>query len=180
MNAHDWAHVDAARADRAAFADLYRTHHDSVYGYVLSRVRHRELAEDLTGDVFVRAIGHLDRVQDTGHAFGAWLATIARNVVVDHHRRGTRRPETLVGDWHDVTVPAQRAATDRVDAALMLRGSLAALSGPDRDVLEQRYLHGRSFDEIAVTDGRSASAIRTQRQRALVRLRRNLRIEVAS
>lgn len=167
----DWTLVAQARTDSEAFADLYRAHRGAVYAYVLRRVRQHELAEDLTADVFVRALGHLDRVQDTGHAFAAWLLTIARNIVFDHWKRQSTQREVSVDEVPEVHIPHQRMATDGVDAEIMLRGCLATLTAGEQALLVDRFLHGLRPTEMAARDGRTVNAVKTAQHRALQRAR---------
>ena len=81
----------ARNGDRAAFAELYDTHVDSVYRYLLYRVREPSDAEDLTSEVFTRAFANIHRYRWQGKSFLAWLYTIARNAVTDRRRRESRR-----------------------------------------------------------------------------------------
>jgi len=88
--------IARARAgDRGAFAELYDRHVDSVYRYLLYRVREPSDAEDLTSEVFTRAFANIHRYRWQGKSFLAWLYTIARNAVTDRRRR--ERP--TVGPW---------------------------------------------------------------------------------
>jgi len=80
--------IDRARnGDRAAFAELYDTYVDSVYRYLLYRVREPSDAEDLCSEVFTRAFANIHRYRWQGKSFLAWLYTIARNAVTDRRRR---------------------------------------------------------------------------------------------
>ena len=80
--------IDRARSgDRVAFAELYDTHVDSVYRYLLYRVREPSDAEDLCSEVFTRAFANIHRYRWQGKSFLAWLYTIARNAVTDRRRR---------------------------------------------------------------------------------------------
>jgi RNA polymerase sigma-70 factor (ECF subfamily) len=174
----DWDLVALARTDPAAFARLWERHRGPVFGYVLPRVGHcRELAEDITSETFVRALRGLHGVQRTASPFAAWLFTIARNVMLDHHKRRSTRFERLVDELPEVHIPGQRCDTDAVDAAVTLRGCLAGMSAADQAVLVGRYVHGLSWAEVAAADGRSVNAIKAQRHRAMARLRRRLDVE---
>src|SRR3989337_130608 len=74
--------IDRARnGDRAAFAELYDTHVESVYRYVLYRVREPADAEDLASEVFTRAFANIHRYRCQGKSVLAWLYTIAPNPV---------------------------------------------------------------------------------------------------
>lgn len=174
MTAHDWALVEAAHTDRAAFAELYRAHRDMVYRFARTRVHHHELAEDITADTFVRALAHIDRVQDTGHTYGAWLLTIARNLIRDHWKASRTHRETSVAEYPDVAIPGQRCATDHVDDALILAGVFARLPENDRVILADRFVRGLSVTEAAEAGGCSIGATKTRQARALERLRQRL------
>src|SRR5438309_483300 len=73
----------AKSGDRVAFAELYDRHVDSVYRYLLYRVREPSDAEDLASEVFTRAFANIHRYRWQGKSFLAWLYTIARNAVTD-------------------------------------------------------------------------------------------------
>ena len=83
----------AQRGDVAALEELCEREWRPVYGVVYQAVRDRHEAQDLTQEVFLRALKSLDRYQHTGAPFSAYLATIARNMVRDRWRR--RQPVTV-------------------------------------------------------------------------------------
>jgi RNA polymerase sigma-70 factor (ECF subfamily) len=79
--------LQAARGgDRDAFATLYRANVQTIYRYIAYRVNDTQLAEDLTGDVFIRALQSMASYKDQGKPFKAWLYRIAHARVVDHYR----------------------------------------------------------------------------------------------
>ena len=69
---------------------LYRAHARSLYAFIFSKVGNRETAEDITGDVFMKALAHLDPTREE-HSIVAWLYRVARNAVNDYWRAGTMR-----------------------------------------------------------------------------------------
>lgn len=83
--------VTHAKKDTQAFGELYERYIDRIYSYVYSRVQNVEDAEDLTARIFYRALDRLDRYEDRGLPFGAWLFRIAHNLVVNWHRDQGRR-----------------------------------------------------------------------------------------
>src|SRR4051794_40570600 len=98
--------VDLAReGDAEAFGHLYDHYSPAVYRFVFYRVSSQAVAEDLTSDTFFRALRSMTQFQWQGKDFGAWLMTIARNLVVDHYKAGRTRLETSVDDFsgHDTT-----------------------------------------------------------------------------
>src|SRR5213592_4744988 len=78
--------VRASQGDPAAFGQLYDRHVSAVYRYVYYRVRDDAEAEDLTSDVFMKALRAIPRYEPR-QAFLAWLYRIARNAVIDRARR---------------------------------------------------------------------------------------------
>src|ERR1041384_6371878 len=82
--------VEAARRDAARFGEIYERYFDLVYAYVVRRVRDRAATEDLTSEVFRKALANLARFKWTGAPFGAWLLRIAANLIADRARRSGR------------------------------------------------------------------------------------------
>jgi len=161
----------AQGGDQHAFAALYDRYVDQIYGYVRRRVGNREVAEDLTGDVFLRAWRRFDRFRWQGVDLGAWLTTIARNRVNDHFKSARFRLERsvdAVGD-HDpdpATDHPERVAEAR-ELARSLAAALEQLKDEHREVIELRFVHDMSVSETAAVLGRSVGATKALQYRAL-------------
>ena len=172
--------IDRARnGDRSAFAELYDTYVDSVYRYLLYRVREPADAEDLCSEVFTRAFANIHRYRWQGKSFLAWLYTIARNAVTDRRRRD--RPtvdiDNAFGLAEDGPTAHDRAVHgEAVDA---LRGAVGHLTSEQQEVLVLRFVENRSSREVAKILGKNEGAIRALQFRALGRLRKLLRDEPA-
>src|ERR1041384_1733430 len=82
--------VEAAQQDRACFEAVYERYFELVYGYVARRVRDRAAPEDLTSEVFRKALANLTRFKWTGAPLGAWVLRIAANLIADRARRSGR------------------------------------------------------------------------------------------
>lgn len=169
----------ARHGDRAAFAELYDTHVDSVYRYLLYRVREPSDAEDLCSEVFTRAFANIHRYRWQGKSFLAWLYTIARNAVTDRRRR--ERPtveiDNAFGLAEDGPTAHERAVHgEAVDA---LRGAVRHLTTEQQEVLVLRFVENRSSREVAKMLGKNEGAIRALQFRALGRLRKLMREEPA-
>ena len=85
--------VEAAQKDPARFGDLYELHFELVYAFVSRRVGSRDVAEDLTSEVFHKALANLHRFEWRGVPFGAWLLKIAANAITDQGKRNASRAE---------------------------------------------------------------------------------------
>ncbi len=162
--------VEAAQQNPAAFAALYERHVHRVYAFVLIRVRHRETAEDITGDVFHRALAALGTFEWRGAPFGAWLMRIAANAVADARRRPVR--EVSATDEADRRPDGytDRAVEDFEDRARLFR-CVDELPEPQRTVIVERFAHERSLRDVAAQLGKSEGAIKQIQLRALRALR---------
>ncbi|MCX4571929.1 sigma-70 family RNA polymerase sigma factor [Streptomyces sp. NBC_01571] len=165
----------AQQGDPDAFAELYRQHHRAIFRFVYHRVgRNRALAEDITGEVFLRALSWLrtGAFSWRGAGFGGWLSVIARNKIADHFKSSQRR-EFPVYDMrdHDATVDSAEEAVLKHMEDDLVRQALARLLPPQRQVLELRYLQDHSVAEAALAIERNTGALKTLQYRAVQSLR---------
>ncbi len=171
--------VDRARdGDADAFAQLYDRYVDTIYGFVYRRVGHRETAEDLVGDTFMRAWRRLDTFSWQGVDIVAWFITIARNRVFDHYKAASSRYETPVDvapDSGAVSAPddPERVAAAR-DMATALGEALTELKDSHREVIELRFVHHCSVAETAEAMERTVGATKALQYRALRALARQI------
>jgi DNA-directed RNA polymerase specialized sigma24 family protein len=91
--------VEAAQADSARFLDLYDRHFHRVYAYALRRTGNRAAAEDISSEVFHRALASLKKYQWRGTPFVAWLFRIAANELADHWQNTVRARATRPWMW---------------------------------------------------------------------------------
>jgi RNA polymerase sigma-70 factor (ECF subfamily) len=135
------------RRDRAfEVIDLYDDALPQVYGYLVGRCRDRQLAEELTAETFLAALGQARR-SAVDEVTVAWLIGISRHKLADHWRRLARRDECDMGDDVDAL-----AADDPWDAVIdehRVAGVLDALGPHHRAALTLRYLDGLSVPEVA-------------------------------
>jgi RNA polymerase sigma-70 factor (ECF subfamily) len=161
----------AQRGDNAAFAQLYDRYLDAVYGYVQRRVGHRQTAEDLTGDVFMRAYRRLDQFEWQGKDLRAWIMTIARNRVHDHFKsslvRLERSTEIDAQRHHDSRAHGPEEVAEARDVARALGRALEQLKDDHREVIELRFIHELSVAETAQTLKRTVGATKALQYRAL-------------
>ena len=168
----------AQRGDLDALEEICEREWRPVYGIVYQAVRNVGEAQDLTQEVFLRALRSLPRYRDKGVPFGAYLGTIARNLLRNRWRQ--RRPH-LVSLDAVAGVPShgespEEHALGAADAD-RVRRALTALSDDHYTVIRLRIFEGKSAAETGRTMGRSADAVRQLQHRAIVALRANLREE---
>lgn len=162
----------AAGGDAAAIGDLYGRYAPAVFRYLFYRLGDREAAQDLTSEVFVRALEALPRYRVRGRPFSAWLYRIAGARVADYYRR--QRPVEPLAP--DLPAPASdpAAATETRVTAEVLQRAIAQLTPLQQQVLVLRFVEGLSHAAAARIVGRSEGAVRIAQFRALAALRRLL------
>jgi RNA polymerase sigma-70 factor (ECF subfamily) len=159
----------ARQRDADAFSELYRRHVDRIFRYVLLRVGDEAVAEDLTSDVFVRALEAMDTYEDRGAPLAAWLYRIASARVIDHWRRLQRAEVSL--DAAEVDVPIEMSTSDVV-AYKILAESMRQLTDEQQEVIILKFVEDYSIAEIAQITGRTEGAVKALQHRALASLAR--------
>lgn len=176
--ASEIALIDAAKLDPIRFGELYDQHFGQIYRFAFSRVRDRATAEDITSEVFVKALAALPAFRHSGRPFHAWLYRIAFNTITDS-ARGTNRcvPLDLVdesltpADDSTVELALRRCNLDRVWRRV------ATLPVDQRTALTLKFRDDLAVKDIAFAMGRSSGAVKLLLHRALVRLRSDLATE---
>ena len=160
--------VEAAQRDPSRFGDLYERHFNRVYAFVVRRVRDRDAAEDVTSDVFHKALAALPHYEFRGVPFGAWLIRIAANALHDRGRRPGDEP--LVGDVSG-SEPAIDDDLDDVERLATLFRFVDQLPTDQRAVIVERYVEERSIREVAARLKKTEGAVKQLQLRALQTLR---------
>lgn len=157
-----------------AFGEIYERYYLGVYKYIYYRVGDQSLAEDLTMEVFVKAMEAIDGFSFRGVPFSAWLYRIASNLVIDHFRRQPDHAELsleekLVGS---VEHPAQ--VLDEKFSHQALQQALAELTDDQQQVIVLKFVDGLSNLEVAQILGKTEGAVKSLQHRALASLGRVL------
>lgn len=155
--------------DPDAIGEVYTVMADRLLGYLVARVRDRQIAEDLLEQVFIKLIRKGNAIEGDAVAMKVWLFRVAFTTAMDHLRKVARRPETMVGDFGEINLacpadgPYELAV--RAENRKTVRAALAHLSEDQRVVLELRYLAGLGAREIAQTLGKTEGAVRSLQHR---------------
>ena len=163
----------AQGGDVDAVGELYDAHHEHIFRYVWSRVRDKQLAEDLTGETFTRMVGNLAGYRLTDVPFRAWLYRIARNLIVDHYRTENGRTslplsyaeDTGSGGSHPSPIVEQKLVLESVQEAL------AQIDPLQREVILLRFVTGLPLQEVALALDKTVAAVKALQHRGLKSLR---------
>jgi RNA polymerase sigma-70 factor (ECF subfamily) len=169
--------IEAAQRDPSCFADLYEDYFEIVYAYVARRVRSRDEAEELTSEVFHKALASLPRFRWTGAPFAAWLFRIASNMIADRAKRAARDGNTSGYRSRAAAVEdraRQHTSLEAVERHARLFRVVSELAEDQRRVVLMRFAEEKSIREIANELERSEGAVKQLQFRALENLRRRI------
>lgn len=163
--------IEAAQNDPSRFAELYEQNFHRVYAYVARRVRDRVETQDVTAQVFHKALANLGKFKWKGSPFAAWLYRIASNAIADRSRQKAREST----DQPDPSSESS-AATDleAVERRARLFRAVDKLPEDQRRVIVMRFADEKSIREIGEELGRSEGAVKQLQFRALENLRNRL------
>jgi RNA polymerase sigma-70 factor, ECF subfamily len=165
--------IQRAKRDPRQFGALYDRHFQQIYRFVYSRVREQTAAEDVTSEIFIKALKAMPRYQDTGRPFAAWLYQIAVNAIADRYR--TLRPSQSLDDFHDLSVagPALEDLAAHRDELRRIWTLVEQLPGQQKTALVLKFQEDMKIEDIAVVMGKSAGAVKLLIHRGVSRLRQD-------
>lgn len=147
-----------------------------IYNFVYYRTgRDHALAEDLTSEIFMKALERYETYHESGGSFSSWVFTIARNHVIDRYR--THREQVSIDALANVLPAPARDLSQEIDDRSTIKRVLAAidtLPPQHREILVLKFMSELETDEIAHVLGKKPGAIRVALHRALQALKRTL------
>jgi RNA polymerase sigma-70 factor, ECF subfamily len=164
--------IEAAQRDGAQFAHVYDEYFEVVYAYIARRVRIRAEAEDITSEVFHKALKHLPRFKWTGAPFAAWLLRIASNTIADRRKQAARETNFDVNDAPVSSAPSRQADLEQAERTAQLFRLVDELPQDQQRVIQLRFAEEKSIREIANDLERSEGAVKQLQFRALENLRK--------
>ncbi len=161
--------------DREAFGAIYEALAPKVYRYLYHHTNgHASLAEDLAEDVFVKVLEKLDRYEDRGLPFAAWVYRVAHNRLVDHYRAQPKQGSVSIEACYDLAEQGAERSLEQTLAQGELSKALRQLTEDQRRVVVLRFLQGLNILETAQAIGKSEDAVKKLQARGLMALRRAL------
>lgn len=163
--------IERAQANPEEYAALYSKYVDRIFQYIYYKTgQHRDTAEDLTAEVFLRAMRNLEKFTWQGHPYSSYLYQIARSVCQEQYARS----EKATVDIEDLVLKDESPGggnTGEMTAELrMLWDHINALDPPLPEIFQLRYIEDLPFDEIGIIVGKKAGAVRTALSRATKKL----------
>lgn len=168
----------AQRGNSTAVGELYDRHRQRIFRYIQAKTRHTDIAQDLTGEVFLRMVDHLPHFQPMGVPFSAWLYRIANNIIIKHGQKEDQQPVVPLGYAHMDTTSNNPASIveKQIQIEKMMR-SLEKIDENQREVVILRFIVGLSLQETADTVQKSVANIKTLQHRGILALQAALSAE---
>ena len=148
--------------DAGAWGAVFEREHPLVFRVVLAQVGNRQVAEDITAQVFLEAMEGIGRYRERGKPLRAWLLAIARHRSLDWHRR--RRREDQESEFETATPGPETELSVALDA-------MSRLTPEQREVVHLRFVEGYPIEDVARLVNRSPGAVKALQHRAIDRLR---------
>jgi RNA polymerase sigma-70 factor, ECF subfamily len=172
------ASSDATLVERLPFdrsgdelRELYRRYAPELFGFATSALGgDRELAEEVVQDVFAQLWRHAGDYDQRRASVRTWLYAIARNRIIDAHRRAAARPKRAEGNSLDTAAEVD-AALDQAVLRWQVTAALARLSPSHREVIRLAHYGGLTMREIAERTGVPLGTVKSRTSYALRHLR---------
>ncbi len=163
-------------SDVSAFADVYDHYFPRIYNYIRYRVQEATTTDDLTAQVFERALSRIEQYDAEKGPFAAWLFTIARNTVNDFLRKHQRQrwlSLDFVSEWASSDPHPSDVVADQETRSQLL-AAVARLSKRDRDLIGLKFAGGLTNRRIAELTGLKEGNVAIILHRAMRKLRTEL------
>lgn len=167
----------AKRREAAAWASIYKEFFSRIYRYVYLKVQNRQLAEDISEMVFLRALEAIEKYQMRGLPFSSWLFRIAHNLIIDEQRKNRGDREVALEEAPGVSSGEDPVMLAEKGIALeQVKDAMKKLTRAQQEVVELRFAAELSIAEIARIMGKNEGAIKALQHSAIQSLRKILKI----
>ncbi len=169
----------AGQGDRAAFGVIYDRYIKRIYNYIYYRTGNQHDAEDLTSQVFTRALRHITNYQDRGVPFSAWLYRIAHNLVANWHRDKSKKQEFNLEDrvWSSKESEMPESVLLRVEKHDEILEMIRGIPDDRQLLIILKFVDHMSNAEIGKIMGKTEGAIKSLYHRTLLSLRKKIEID---
>ena len=155
------------------FEKLYNLYFEKIYRFIYWRTSHRETAEDLTSQTFIKALEKISTFNQNLGTFSAWIFRIARNKTIDYYRR--KKAELDIDRIWDLSSRENIAQDFQTKEKLKEAAQyLAQLKPKHREIIIMRVWDGLSYKEISQIVGKSEANCRMIFSRTIRKLRKEI------
>jgi len=172
--------VEKAHRDPDAFGELYDQYYSRIFNYVLRRVANLEIAQDITSEVFFKALKNLGQFHWRNVPFSSWLYRIATNEITDYFRRSKHEMFSLEEIPNSITPSNPSIESEVLEAEeelrrhedfLLLHESISKLPAKYQEVISLRFFEHKQIREVAEILGKREGTVKSLLHRGLEKLR---------
>ncbi len=172
--------VERAKNDPEAFGELYDRYYSPIFGYVLRRTADIEIAQDITSEVFFKALKNLRQFRYRGFPFSSWLYRIASNEIANYFRKNKRGQICLDEVSNSISISNPSAETELLEAEaelkrhedfVLLHQSISKLPVKYQEVITLRFFENKQVKEISEILGKREGTVKSLLHRGLEKLR---------
>jgi len=166
----------AQQRDEEAFSILYDEYFDKIYRYMVFKIGDQTEAEDLTQQVFIKALQSISSFRWKGIPFSAWLFRIAHNQMVDYLRKKKKYATAPLNDSLAGSDIDPQQAVERKQDIEQLLSATKQLTDAQREVISLRFAGELSIAQVARIMGKNEGAVKALQHSAIVALRKTLSV----
>ncbi len=156
----------------ATIAGLFEEYYDKVVRYIYIRISDQPEAEDLAGEVFLKALKSMGSYRGSAEQLRFWIFKIARNIIIDHYRKMSKRKTVNLDDVEIAdSTNVEEMAEQRLQIGELTK-AMKQLTEAQQEVIGLRFFAGLSSAETAQILGKSSGAVREMQCDAIQRLRK--------
>ena len=173
--------VERAKNNTEAFGELYDRYYSQILGYVLRRTASIEIAQDVTSEVFFKALKNVRQFHWRGTPFSSWLYRIAAHEIANHFRKNKQEQFCLKEVYNSISISNPSAETELLEAEaelkrheefLALHQNISKLPVKYQEVITLRFFENKQIKEIGETLGKREGTVKSLLHRGLEKLRK--------
>jgi len=165
------------RENTEDFSQLYDKYVKKIFNFIYYKTHHKETAEDLTSETFMKALTKISGFDESKGAFSTWLYQIARNTVIDFYR--IKKSNLNIDDIWDLANEENIACDlDTKQKLTEVKKYLKTLKSEQREIVILRVWEGMSYKEISEAMGKSEASCKMAFSRTIKILKEKMPLSV--
>lgn len=170
--------IELAKKDINAFGYLYEKYFKQLFLFVLKRVSNKDLAGDLTSQVFLKALENINKYEYRGFPFSSWLYRIAINEVNQHYRKNSRHTEVQITENELGTILIDADMEQTSQHLELLISILNELPREMTQLIDLRFFEQQSFREIGEIFGITEDNAKVKLYRVLKKMKKMVTLKL--
>ncbi len=142
---------------------IYRDFYGKVFGYIMGKIGNKQIAEDLSADVFLKVFENLESFDANKSSISTWIFTVTRNTLIDYYRTRHTSEEFQDALQDNISVEDEVCREEMLET---LADALESMDERERDIIILRFYKGMTLTEIANNMGISYAYVKVLQNKA--------------